>query len=489
MAEKKKHIDELARDLMQGYEESTPADNVWSTIKRRLFFYNLTKKIWFWMSVSSMIILLTVVFANGLNTGHTPQQTAQQAHKQTSIDPQKQTAKEDIATTNQRNTASINQQQDTDSNQSINSKRNSVNTKEKNQNIASENQDTADKQHANLTPDNTNKQTGNNNENRQKNYNYDDSESRLAWELLQKKTESDNYFNFEQKQNHQSDINDAAHLSANEKKQNRGRLLSAIRPISVSAELFGSYNYSGFLLDKIDKTDPAIINLREESEQPAWSFSGGIGLRLDYSRFFLQAEAIYQSYRSTATYNWTQTTIVPDKQMRIDTIKDYNIDTINTDFDSTEGIWQYETDTSYNQMIDTTLIILSDTFVNHYTARTFQQLQYWEFPLIIGHSWQFNSWQLEASTGLAVGFYTGSSGQIIKGTNYELIQYDRKVLPFRDVNYIWLGRAGMAYKLNNKFSAFSRLSMRYSLNDMFDNYEMHQRPWSIGVNLGMRFKL
>lgn len=503
MAENKKHIDDLAKEIMQDFKPAAPSKYVWKNIKRKLFFHNISRRMWFWFSISSVLIIGYFVFAGAIgdNNGVSIQQHYDLRKDAFSLNKSYQS--KTLASGNKE----VNKLDGRNKMTSTGANRDESMTgkyKEDQHAVFSGNNEHKKPDKATYSrssnPSGNMSQEGlllsgtynyddknaeNTSDNNKADQSYNDEESKLAWELMQKRAEAESQLN-----NDEQVYSGNTEMDNEKAKNSKTAWLSFARPISVSTEIYGELNYTGFR-EQSQFSVPSYANdviLKET--KPEWNFAGGLALRFDYSLFFIQADMNYQTYRTELKYQWQQTQIIPKNQWDVDTINGYNIDTIGSYYDTINDTWQYETDTAFYQNIDSSKIILSDTLVQDHSITTFQQLQYWEFPLLIGHSWNTGNWDLEASTGVAFGFYTGSSGKIIRNGNYEIYSYDKQNLPFRDMNLTWIGRAGAAYRIDDRWSILGRLSMRYSLNNIYDDdYLTNRRLWSYGINLGLRYKL
>lgn len=530
MADKRKHIDELARELMQPYQEEAPTAKVWSGIRRGMFFHNLTRKVWFWLGTSCVLLCLSLILGGGFNKyfghGETPHYSQRAdftiAERTTPAQQPQQSESRGMASAaseNHSNTNEAESSKEAYNNKSTSGFKNSTRSESSGNNASvanisgsslSENNAAENHSSDKLISENERIKITATAESDHSNSNQkgsSGSSNETPPQASDKSTASNTETASDKKTNTQSssipkennvvrdEDNDAAKelipgISATEAEQQQKSMLAFARPISVSAELFASYHNSRFTLDKLDDQSETLLKIRKDGETPDWSYSAGFGLRLDYSLFFLQAEANYLAYRNTASYKWTEDNITKDEFWKFDTLNYSHIDTINAYYDSINATWHYEMDTINQQQIDSTLMITLDTMQQNRHVRTFQELQYWEFPLLIGHSWSLGNWDLEASTGIAVGFFTGSSGKIIINRDYQLVDYDEQNLPFRDARLIWIGRAGAAYRIDDRWSILGRASIRYSLNSVFeDSYNISQKPYSLGVSLGVRFKL
>ncbi|MCF8332477.1 MAG: hypothetical protein K9H84_08510, partial [Bacteroidales bacterium] len=213
MAENNKNIDELVKDLMQGFKPEAPSKNVWEKIKRKLFLYNISRRVWFWVFVSSVFVVSFFVFAGSFGDGnpdnikarydlrkevfslHNAQQNPAQVDDKKKV---KKYNENKIASTEEKQSDNlINDHSQRKNNTYINNDGNviSANTNETESNSSNntvpgnENKDglvlsgiyNADKENNNHSSD----------KNKANNI-YNDEESKLAWQLLQKKAESEN---------------------------------------------------------------------------------------------------------------------------------------------------------------------------------------------------------------------------------------------------------------------------------------------------------
>lgn len=541
MADKQKHIDELARELMQPYQEETPSGQVWAGIRRRMFLHNLLRNFWFWSSATAILILATFFIMNGQGGGiastgkaHYSPRTGNTtlAELPTTVDNSRMNPSitEGQTTSYEREShdfkaksnyrkgrsseetglskgykqnitaAEATKSQATKQTQAANNSNNDNannapaakaeadakdNQPEKHAEEAKKQHDPAGKNESNTKTHQQNEDAQTNKTTEKKN----DTNTRqieTGKSLVEKQTDSGST---EQNSeiNDDADTKESTDISETTKMEETA--LSFAMPVSVSSELFISYYNSGYILDAIGDTDPSLAEFKKESETPEWQVSAGLGMRFEYSLFFLQAEANYRSYKINASYNWNKITTNSYDVWDIDTLYNMFTDTVNAFYDSINNKWHYHIDSVELKSFDSTKHLVTDTSIKHRQVRTFQDLRYWEFPLLIGHSWNTGRWDFEASTGIAVGFFTGSSGKVFTNNENYLIEYDREQLPFRDVNLIWLGRAGAAYRLNDHWSILGRADMRYGLNSIYrDNYKYSRKIKSLGFSFGIRYK-
>lgn len=264
--------------------------------------------------------------------------------------------------------------------------------------------------------------------------------------------------------------------------------ISLFSPAEISFQFYGGIQRTAF--DLKSEGSSALREFRSQNETASWSYMVGGGINLDYGGYFLESGLNYNLYRSEANYSYEKIYIDSMPAWNIDTSFITHVDTVNAYYDSIHAQWHYEIDTLSIAEYDSISAMESDSQSISKQVQTFQELKYWEFPIMFGKYWNFGNLNLETGLGIALGFYSGSSGHIIRDAEYTLVKYNKQNLPFRDVSLIGLGKIRAVYRMNDRWSITGDLNMRYSFNSIYDDeFPVKQKPYSIGMNIGIRYKL
>ena len=249
----------------------------------------------------------------------------------------------------------------------------------------------------------------------------------------------------------------------------------AKRDLNLSVEAFVS-PFASYIYLTGNSAMQSYIDTRSKSEVTSFSYQAGIEAKYNIKRFFIKSGINVSDYKSKANYTINKIT-------KIDTSsKAYKYDTISKVFDTAwPSHWIYKVDSGWVYKIDT----LKST--KNYTSNI--SLQYIEIPLLFGYEFGKGKLRIRPSIGMSVAFLMSSKGQILALDQSDVIDFNRRNMPFNASIFNFLFRFGLTYKLTNKITFILEESSKQNLSSIFkSSYPIDQRYKAYGINLGISYK-
>lgn len=218
------------------------------------------------------------------------------------------------------------------------------------------------------------------------------------------------------------------------------------------------------------------LNLRNDSESDAWTWSAGADIRVHFKNWFIQTGINYSSYKNNKDFNYS-----------------YSVyDSVNSHFEyDTTWVWVYNPpNLGFPLMtgIDTIWVPVYQDI--HVEDQGKNEWSYLEIPVLIGHQFVSGKFGFEVASGVSMGFLTKSKGSLPRFPGTEGMEN------LEDLNGVinktmlnWLLQVGISYQLSERWSIIAQPYYKQSLQSVFDkNYPIDQRFKAFGLKCGLRVR-
>jgi dsDNA-binding SOS-regulon protein len=223
-----------------------------------------------------------------------------------------------------------------------------------------------------------------------------------------------------------------------------------------------------------------LVKIRNDNESEIVSFSPGIEFIYKTGDFFIQSGIRYQRLGEKINYELTHVeTNINSTLLHRDTLV-YVYSIINPP----EGQWQY----------DTIWYTKEDTIytTSHQTVNVLNTYNYFEIPLLLGKSFDFNKFSIDISTGISFGLLLKANAQILTSDMQTFIKIDDRHSPYmNDLTMNYLLRVSFRYSFNEKMSIFMRPDVKHQLGSILNNkqYPVQQKYTLYGIGFGFMYNL
>lgn len=156
------------------------------------------------------------------------------------------------------------------------------------------------------------------------------------------------------------------------------------------------------------------------------------------------------------------------------------------------GWWHYAP--YQDTVIDSTYISKHDqVYVTKYdtTAKNFkseQKIKLIEVPVLISYNFNIERWTFQLASGMSFGFYSNSSGQIIRPGDPVRLENSSSSL-FHNIQYNYLLQTELGYNITDQWQLTARPQMKMNLNSIYKNESgFRHRYLFYGVNVGVAYR-
>lgn len=259
------------------------------------------------------------------------------------------------------------------------------------------------------------------------------------------------------------------------------------------------WEVSAFQLQrKLETSDPLYIdyvNFRNNYESSSFNWNTGLMASIEYNNWLFSTGISYSQLNEDINYNptytalevidnsywekeYTQTTFV-DSNWIIDGIflGHWNYDT--THITTVDSMYISQVDSNYEKKVN-------DTISNNNGTHT---LSYVEIPLLFGYHWDLKKWDIQLQTGASIGILSGTTGSTYIDYNLDYpLSHEEHKNQFTQLNYYFILRAGVGYKLGRNWMLGLYPDLRFGLNSVLKNEAINQRYNRFGLTLGVYYQ-
>ena len=258
---------------------------------------------------------------------------------------------------------------------------------------------------------------------------------------------------------------------------------------SLSLNLYGSGFYVNKFLATTDQSFDNHVDRRTKEEQSILSYGAGVELNYHFDNWLISAGVAFSNLGEKTNYS-------PNVREQTDAIKSDNsywrIATFT--YWITDSIGNPElvqiVDSNYIEVINSidTTYTITDSSVAGQNGST--KLTYIEIPVLIGYDLTLNKLRLSIRTGLSLGYLAMSKGYYLNRSNEQLLNIGTTPNQFNSFTLSYLLRIGTNYKLNESIDLFVEPAFKLNLNSVLEQqYDISQKYYSIGLNLGVNYRL
>ncbi len=209
---------------------------------------------------------------------------------------------------------------------------------------------------------------------------------------------------------------------------------------------------------------------RNSNELNSLGWSVGSDLKLHIKNWIITTGVNYSVYNQNSSYSKTYLEYSPDNSY--------------FDYDTT-WVWIFDAPDFGKprvKSIDSSWVEVYDDVTSNQSG--FNQLKYFEIPILIGYRFSSNMFTFELNAGTSVGFLVYSNIMDVSSLSSNLGTVDDSQMNKSMINFI--ANASLYYHLNRKTSLFVSPYYKQNLNSVFkETYPVKQQYKTFGINFGV----
>ena len=235
---------------------------------------------------------------------------------------------------------------------------------------------------------------------------------------------------------------------------------------AISVSIYAGSLFSDAQLSGINSE---YLVLRNDHESYAAGWSVGSDLKFHVKNWVFTTGINYSVYNQKRTY--------------VNNFLEYSPEESHFQFDTT-WVWVYDAP-NYGvpvvSGIDSTWIsVFNEKVIDH---SGFNQVRYFEIPLLVGYSFKTNLFTIELNAGASMGFLSYSEFKVPGMNNYTEL---REVTDINETMINAVANATVYYHVSRRVSMFASPYYKQNLHSIFnDNVPQKQVFKTIGINFGV----